>query len=65
MQAIINIIYWIYLILFPFALILTVVREHQNYSISDAPNKVLGFVYHLLTVWLILPIFIISKIIKI
>lgn len=65
MQAIINIIYWIYLILFPFALILTVVREHQNYSINDASNKVIGFVYHLFTVWLILPIFIISKIIKI
>lgn len=65
MQAIINIIYWIYLILFPFALILTVIREYQNYNIKDAPNKVFGFIYHLLTVWLILPIFIISKIIKI
>lgn len=65
MQAIINIIYWIYLILFPFALILTVIREYKTYSIKDAPNKVLGFIYHLLTVWLILPIFIISKIIKI
>nr|DAU11017.1 MAG TPA: hypothetical protein [Caudoviricetes sp.] len=62
MQAIINIIYWIYLILFPFALILTVIREYQTYSIKDAPNKVLGFIYHLLTVWLILPIFIITNI---
>lgn len=64
MQTVINIVFWIYLICFPFAVILTVIREHQNYQIKDAPNKVLGFIYHLLTVWLILPVFITSKIIK-
>lgn len=59
MQTICKIVLWIYLICLPISLILTVIREYQNYKIKDAPNKVLGFIYHFITVWLITPFFVV------
>nr|DAW38415.1 MAG TPA: hypothetical protein [Caudoviricetes sp.] len=59
MQTICKIVFWIYLICLPISLILTVIREYQSYKIKDAPNKVLGFIYHFITVWLITPFFVV------
>lgn len=59
MQTVCKIVLWIYLICLPISLILTVIREYQNYKVKDAPNKVLGFIYHFITVWLITPFFVV------
>lgn len=64
MQTVCKIVLWIYLICLPISLILTVIREYQNYKIKDAPNKVLGFIYHFITVWLITPFFVVHLVIN-
>lgn len=59
MQTLCKVVLWIYIICLPISLILTVIREYQDYKINDAPNKVLGFIYHFITVWLITPFFVV------
>lgn len=57
MQLTCSIILWIYLICLPFSFILTVIREINHYKVRNAPNMILGFIYHLITVWAITPLF--------
>lgn len=46
------------------ALFFTYIQERLGMKIEDAPNKWLGILYHFLTVWIIMPMFIFTLITK-
>lgn len=55
---------WIYTICVIPAVLFTYMQEKSGMKIEDAPNKGLGILYHFLTVWIIMPVFIYTLIIK-
>lgn len=55
---------WIYTICVIPAVLFTYMQEKSGMKIEDAPNKWLGILYHFLTVWIIMPVFIYTLIIK-
>ena len=59
LELILNIIIWVYGICFIPAVIFTYSQERMGMVIKDAPNRLLGIIFHFLTVWLIVPGFLI------
>lgn len=59
-----QIIKLIYMIHLPAAIIITHQQRKMGMKIDNAPNKWLGIIFQLITVWAILPIYTIKKIIQ-
>lgn len=59
-----SIIIWVYIIAIIPAVYFTYRQEKSGMKINDAPNKVLGIIFHFITVWLIVPYFFINLIFK-
>lgn len=55
-----KIVFWVYILCIPLALYFTYQQEKMDMKIKDAPNRVLGLIYHFLTVWFITPLFILK-----
>lgn len=52
-----KIIIWAYIITIIPAIFFTYQQEKAGMKIQDAPNRLIGIIYHFFTVWIIIPFF--------